>query len=402
MNLPRPPRRLRVALPSLLSTGLVLLAGLVNVKLAAVFIGPVGVGQLAIAQGVIIVMSVLATLGVNTGLIRLVSARRGRDEHTLAPRVRFVAWSITAGAASVLLALGVLLRPLLEPVLFPDEAGLAYPFALAAGVLMACSYLLLATMTSEGRSDLFAWGTGLGAVTTPLVSLPVFWSMGRSGVPLAVLLSATGSLTAALVVYRWLPRHAAVAAPAGHDRAVAAELVAVGLPQMVSLLAGISAVLVLPLMVQARLGVEDTGWFRAGVGLSTAAGAMANYIVMQEFFPRIAVAAAQGRRRFSEAVNQQFQLVMVLMGAVVVLGVVGAPVLLRVLYSGEFVEASNTVRWLLAAEFLRLAGLVLLNAVTAAAAPSPRWWWGCRARWCLRRWRGCWWAVSGCRRRGSR
>jgi PST family polysaccharide transporter len=352
------------------STLIVIGSGIATAKIAAVLIGPAGLGQLTVAQGVVNVVAIVACVGVNAGLVRLTASEIGRGEGGWASENSFIAAVVTLLGSNLVLAASVLLAHPLRTLLFDGElSDHGMTVVVVSGVLYAWTTLVLSLATAQRMTELFVIGTSIGAITTPLVSAIGYRWMGADGVPTVLLLSNIGSLLAAAAVMPHLP------GPIGRRRTgeagrIAARLLRYGGPQAAGTLAATSSLLIVPVLVQRELGAGATGLFRAGFTMSAGYGALVGYLVAQDFFPRVS-AATHDRAAFSAVTNRYLRLVATIATLVFIVGGSLSPVVVRLLFSSAFADATAVFRWQLAGEFLRLGGLTLATALSAYCGSGP-------------------------------
>lgn len=362
-------------------SAVVLVSGLVTGKAAAVLIGAPGLGQLAVGQGVGLVVAMLASLSVQDGVVRFTLAASNPAERAarLAAAGRVSCWILLAGTV-VVAAIVVVARAPLSQLLFRDDRGWMLVGSVAAGLLYAWASALLALATASGQVRLFALGSAAGAASTPVVSVIGFGWFGVHSVAAVMVVSQGGSvLAAAWAAVRLRPRSDRGDRRSGRlelrpqpgDRTVARAVLAFGVPQMLFQLTGLSLLVVMPLLVQDELGQGGTGLFRAAAALTAAVGVVMGSVISYGEFPRLAALSADGTA-LAAAANRTVRLVSAGTAALVVAVALTAPLLLVLLYSSEFRAAATLLWWLLAAEALRLVSLVLTAAVGAVRGSGVR------------------------------
>jgi PST family polysaccharide transporter len=342
------------------STGIVALSavagvaiGLVRSKVLAALLGPAGVGLAGILGSVMSTASTLAGAGLSGSAVRQLAASGG-DAATLA-RVRRALWTAT-------LALGVagglalwLLRDWIAMLALADAArgrdvgwlGLGVFLSVVAGSQTA----LLQGLRRVGD---MARATVAGAALGALAGTAAIWTWGEQGVLAFVLLAPAMSVACATYYARRLESPPAAAGGLGELAREWRALLSLGMAFMlVTLVTGVAQVWVRAAIVR-DLGLPAAGHFQAAWAISTQYVGIVLGAMVADYYPRLTREIGEPAR-VDQLVNEQIEMGL-LLAAPALLAMLGlAPWLVRLLYSDQFGDTVEVLRWQVAGDILKVA-----------------------------------------------
>lgn len=339
-----------------------ILAGLVKMKVAAVLLGPAGVGLIGLYQNLIQTGSTIAGLGMNSAGTRRVAAANTEGDSAVDLARRALFWGALAqgfvGGILFWLASDLIAAQLLaDPARGPEVTWLA-----AGVVLMVFAGAQTALLTGLRQIGSIARITATSGIVGAAGGVAALWAWGEGGLLALVLLTPLTTFVLGLYHVRRLRRHG----HGHHPREIISAwqgMAWLGLALMVSALVTTSGHLVIRVLVQRELGPEALGQFQAAwtIGmtyLTFILGAMGT-----DFFPRLS-AIISDRDAAVQLVNQQTEVGLLLCGPVLVMMLGCAPWVIRLLYSAEFGPAVEILRWQLLGDILKVIswplGFVLL------------------------------------------
>ena len=341
----------------------VALLTLVRTKIVAIELGPEGVGALTLVLSLLALVTMLAQAGLQGAGIREIGAARldGRavGEIRWGLRVGLSMLAVVSGAA-VALSAEFAAEELLGD---GDLEGPLRVGALSTAVTVAGA-AIFADLYGLRRSRLLAavqiTGALMGTVVVASVAVldgPLLEAV-VVGPPCAVglaLVMANRRLPAVarIPLRRWLPRF----------RATATLGVVFMINGVVAALGG----LVLRLLVDADLGAGATGEFQAAFIIATTLTGFFLVGLDADYMPRLA-AVADRLEDVRSAVDRQLTVTALLALPAVTVVAAGAEVLVPILYSGEFSEASDLLRLMLVGDIARVLAWTIGYVLVARRA----------------------------------
>ena len=342
-----------------------ILSGLVKMKVAALLLGPAGVGLIGIYQNLMQTASTVSALGFNNVGTRQVASANAAGEGEALLRVRQALLWGTVGLALIGAGIVWLASPWIARHIFDDPGAAGDVAWLGLGVaLTVAAGSQTAYLTGLRRIGDVARVNVLSGVSAATLGILAIWLWGHPGVVVLVLMvPVTGFLAGHWFVSR-------LEKPAGH-RPTAAELAdewrkltMLGAAFMLSAMAMTVAQLAVRSLVQHRLGADALGQFQASwsigmIYLTFILGAMAT-----DYYPRLAGAIAD-RATATRMVNEQTEVAVLLIGPVLLAMLSLAPWVIHLLYSAEFETATRILRWQLLGDVLKVLtwplGFVVLS-----------------------------------------
>lgn len=342
------------------------LASLVKMKVAAVLLGPSGVGLVGLYTNIMQTAASVSAMGLGTVGTRQIAAAHGEGSELAIGRTRRALFWGTMGLALIGAALFWLASGWIARVILADESYASDVAWLSLGVALTVATgsqgALLTGMRRIG--DLARINLASGVIGAALGVMAV-WLWGGQGLIAMVLIAPVVTFFFGhLYVGRLDP-------PAGgpirlHEMTAEWRLMAtLGFAFMLSGLVTTVGHLTVRTLVQRELGVEALGQFQAAwaIGmtyLGFVLGAMGT-----DYYPRL-VASMSDHEAVTRLVNEQTE-VALLLCAPVLLAMLGlAPWVVNLLYSAEFGSAVEVLRWQLIGDILKVMswplGFVLLAA----------------------------------------
>ncbi|MBK9785785.1 MAG: O-antigen translocase [Betaproteobacteria bacterium] len=343
-----------------------IIVGLLRIKVAAVLLGPAGVGLIGLLTSLAGTASAVAGLGVGVVGTRQIAEATGRnDAATLAAARRALFWGSLAlallGAAVFWSLRGVLaVRVLGDASLSGDVGWLALVVALT--VAAASQTALLNGMRQIG--DL-ARVSVLSALLSTVLGIGALLLWGRGGLMVFVIAAPLASFLMGHVYVARLPK---IDAPRTALPVIAGQwriLAQLGIAFMIAGLASTLGQLLVRTLVQRQLGAEALGYFQAASTISMTYIGFVLAAMGTDYYPRL-TAAIHDHAAVNRMVNEQTEVALLLAGPVFLAMLGLAPWVIQLLYSSTFDPAADVLRWMVLGDVLKVASWPLGFIILAA------------------------------------
>lgn len=334
--------------------GLTLLLGLVRNKVIAVLLGPAGVGLLSLCNSLVRLLSDVGGMGLAVSGTRFVAERQTKREQGEAVAV-IRQWALLAAVSSLVLTC-VLSYPLSLWV-FGDEWHVLAVLLLAPAVFMTIlAGGELCVLKGLGYLHWLALASVASVVGVLLLTVPLYVVFGIEAIEPSIMVASLWNLCAVM----FYSRKAAPLGWYGEWRIFRkyTSVLRLGGAFVVAALFGSLTDMLFRSFLNVTDGPGVVGIYNAGYMLCmTLAGAF--YSSMEtDYYPRLTRVKRVGVE-FNGVVNRQITLTLLVVTPVLWAFIVGAPLLIPLLYSGKFVEAIPFIRWGMLAMSLRGVTLAL-------------------------------------------
>ncbi|WP_041787212.1 O-antigen translocase [Rhodomicrobium vannielii] len=345
-----------------------ILASLVKMKIAAVLLGPAGVGLVGLYQSLMQTAGSVAGLGLTNSGTRQIAAASADGGAAEVGRVRrALFWGTLAqailGAALFWLASGWIATRFVAD---PERAAQVAWLSLGVGLSVAAGAqsALLIGLRRIGDIARVQVGSGSGGAVLGVAAL---WLWGEDGL-IAMVLAAP--VVTFLLGHLYVSRLERPSGPSDPLPLLAREwsaMARLGFAFMMSGLIAMAGFLAVRVLVQRELGAEALGQFQAAwaIGmtyLGFVLGAMGT-----DYYPRL-TAAIGDRAAAVRLVNEQTEVALLLCGPVIVAMLGCAPWVIRLLYTAEFGPAVEILRWQLLGDIFKVMSWPLGFIILAAGA----------------------------------
>jgi PST family polysaccharide transporter len=345
------------------SSVLNILLGMARLKVAALILGPNGVGLIGLLQSFLSTGTAVGSLGVGQSGSRQVAAGRASDKEAAARRALFLATSILAMASAILVWA---LRTMIATKLLGDAvAGEAIGW-MALGIgLSIVAWSQSGLLAGLGRvADVARVGIVTAILSTIATIGLLIWLREGAIIPYLLSVPVMG------VLVGW---YYAVKAPAPDRNAWRKDelfeqwrqLLGLGAALTVSGIVVNFAQLAVRSLIGDRLGFAELGFFQAAATVSITYLAFVLQAMGADFFPRLSALPA-GSAEAERLINEQTEIGL-LLGGPFILAMMGlAPWVLSLLYTAEFAGGAGVLRWQVLGDVLRLASWPLGFALLAS------------------------------------
>ncbi|MGL4293388.1 MAG: oligosaccharide flippase family protein [Bacteroidales bacterium] len=324
--------------------GLNLLTSLVRNKFTALFLGPSGIGLISLFMSVVTILNNATNLGVGMSGVRDLSAIAGEED---TPRINaFIrvirGWSLlTAGIGA---ALCFFAAPLLSSLTFDTDRYIP-DFRLLSVVIFLTTLTAGELAVLKGLRMLRQ--VALSTVAATFLSLfpviPIYYFFREAAiVPAMVLIASFSFITTLYYSNKALPFRI---------HTLSLKNLRAGIP-MVRLgsslvIAGLFGALVeygIRTFILAGGTSDAVGLYNTGLVICTSYMGMIFIAIDNDFFSRLS-GINRDTDRSNRLVNQQIELSMLLISPVIGGLLILLPVVVRLLYSADFLQALPMIRW---------------------------------------------------------
>lgn len=343
-----------------------ILVGLLRIKVAAVLLGPAGIGLIGLLTSLAGTAAAVAGLGVgNVGTRQIAEAVGHNDAAAIVAARRALFWGtlvLALAGAGVFCALRDLLalRVLGDASLAGDVGWLA----LAVGLTVAAASQS-ALLNGMRRIGDLARISVLSALLSTLLGVGALLLWGQGGLMAFVIAAPLASFLLGHVYVARLPKLPMSRTPIPELVGQWRTLVALGAAFMVAGLVGAFGQLLLRTLVQRQLGADALGYFQAASMISLTYIGFVLTAIGTDYYPRL-TAAIHDHAAVNRMVNEQTEVALLLAGPVFLAMISLAPWVIELLYSKSFHPAADVLRWMVLGDILKVASWPLGFIILAA------------------------------------
>lgn len=337
--------------------------GLIRMKIAAIVLGPVGIGMLGLLQNLLNAAATASGLNLGVAGARQIVASESSGGTTAAAAARravFLTACLLAVSSGLLFWL---FREPLAGLLFQDRGRGAEVGWLAVGVAATAAAGYQSAILNAGRriGDIARLSV-LSAAAGALVGSVCIIVWKANGILPFILAAPIATLTFGWIFIRRVPP-ASGEFPPDAVKPHVISLIGLGAALTISIFVALCGQLAIRTLVERKLGAIALGHFQAAWTITTVYLFFIFQAMASDYLPRL-TAAVGDRVKAQQLVEGQAE-VGILLAAPILLTMIGAaPWALAILYTSEFVEATALLRYLMLGDLLRLAiwpvALVLL------------------------------------------
>lgn len=343
------------------------LCGLLRMKVAAVILGPAGVGLLGFLQNLIATASTVAALGSsNVGTRQIADAVGRNDQLGVDASRRALFWgTVFLGVFGSIIFW--VIREELARLLLSDKgqqdlvgwAAIGVFFTVAAGSQSAL-FRGLRKVADLAKVTVFSsiWATAIGVCALYVLS-------GEIALIIFLLIAPLSSFVIGIWFALKLPRIQNERTPLPLLANQFSIFVKLGLAFMVASLAAPIGQLFVRYFLQNELGEDSLGFFQASWTISLTYIGFVLSAMGADYYPRL-TANIHNNDKAKKIVNEQASVAIMLSGPVMLSVISFSPILIRFLYTAEFSAAADILRWQILGDTLKIVswplGFVLLAA----------------------------------------
>lgn len=316
--------------------GLTMLVSVLRNKLAAILLGPAGMGLVVLYNSVTSFMANISNLGLVTSGVRQISEpyEHGTVDELL-DDIRLVrTWGIWTALAGFLLS--ALLAPWISYLVFDGDYSYTGALVLLAPVVGFTAIIGAEQAVLKGTRHLkrIVGISAFGALTTLISTIPLYYFFGLKGIVGALVLSSL--ILAAIHIY-----YSAQVYPwkiSLFDNQIfrrGKNMVRLGVAFVLAAVAGSLAELMIPSLLLRMGSLEDVAFYRLGYSLIITYAGMVFVAMEADYYPRLS-AIGDDVDKCNRTVNQQLQICLMLMGPLLGFFMLAMPIVVYLLYSPAY------------------------------------------------------------------
>lgn len=342
------------------STGIVggaqlfsIIIGIVRTKVAAILLGPAGIGILGILQATTDLVRNATGFGINfSGVKDVAEASVTGNQNRIAKTITILrSWAIGTGLLGMLITV-TLCIPLSNYSFGNDSYALSIAIISVTLFITSISASQIALLQGLRQIRWMAKATLYGALLSTIITLPLYWWLGIKGIVPGMISIAFGSL-----LVSWLfSRKIKIETPklTFKDKIVGGwDMARLGFFIVISGFVATATMYAVRAFVTSKSNIEAVGYFQAAWMIANVYIKIVLNSMLADFFPRLS-AINNDNTASNKLINEQIEMALIVGAPMIISLIAGAGVAIKVLYSSSFAMAIPLLQWQMAGSFLVL------------------------------------------------
>lgn len=344
-----------------------LLVGVIRNKLAALLLGPTGIGLISLFNSTVKLVFDATNLGFPVSAVKNISETYESGDtkrlKTLIATVRL--WGVITAVAGLILCIA--LSPLLDSFTFSwGSHTLHYMLLSPVVALMVFTGIEMAILKGTRHLRNLATISIASAFFTLLTAIPLYWLIGIKGVVPSLLLAALAQMVLTICYsYKHFPLQI------HYNRSYlrsGMDMVKLGFAFVLAGVLGSGADFIIRSYLNHSASTDVVGFYNAGYLIVMSYAGMVFTSMETDYFPRLS-AANNDREMSNLMVNRQMEVSMLIVAPMVVGLLIGLPIIIPLLYSHLFMPTVEMVQVSVLSLYMRSMTLSM-SYMTLAKADS--------------------------------
>ena len=343
-----------------------ILIQIIKSKFVAVLLGPAGVGIMGLYQSGLQLVQQISSMGLSQSAVRDVSEANGSND------IQRIAKTVTVVRKLVWITglLGLIIVACCSPFLSKMSFGnydYTIPFIILSVTLLLDQLSAGQRVVLQGMRRLkdLAKCTAFGVTFGLITSVPLYYWLGIDGIVPTLILNSACSLALSWIYSRKIKIEKVQVTPK-QTLEQGKQMLVMGVSMSLS---GIFATVVsyaIKSFIQGYGGVEQVGLYQVGFVIMTTYVGMVMNAIATDYYPRLA-AINKDNAKCREAVSQQGEIGTMILAPMLTCCLIYMPFVLRILYSDQFLAASEYISWACLGMMFRLAAWIISFLYVAKA-----------------------------------
>ena len=324
---------------------------LVRNKLVALILGPMGMGLNSLFNSTVQLISCSTNMGLDTSAVRRLSELYDQGlQQTLNHRIMVIrSWTMITALGGMMVCL--LLSGVLSHLTFSSADHLLHFMALSPAIAMLAitggeTAILKSARRLRNLAKVSVWNVFLALVFTT----PIIYFYGQKGIiPTITLITFTQMLLTIRYSHRVFPWSF------HFDRSLWGEglpMIRLGIAFVVAGIFGSGADFLIRASLNNIASLNMLGLYNAGFMMSVTYAGMVFTSMETDYYPRLA-AVGHDVHQMSNTVNHQVEVSLLMISPLLVAFSIGAPIIVQLLYSKEFLDVVPMIQITVLAMYLR-------------------------------------------------
>ncbi len=323
-----------------------ILISIIRSKTVAIFLGPAGMGIQGLYQSAIQLVQNVSSMGLSQSAVRDVSEANNSGDMQKVSRtvsaLRSLVWITGALGMIATIALSVFL----SKKTFGDTAHII-PFVLLSVILLIDQLTAGRLVVLQGMRRLkpLAKASAIGSTIGLIIAIPMYYFFRVEGIVPTLILASLASFLIACFYSKQI-KIEKVRLTIKEVLREGKDMLSMGIAMSVSGVLVTLAAYVLRGYIRGIGGVEAVGLYTAGFALTNSYVGMVFNAMGTDYFPRLS-AINKDNAKCHEIMNQQGDIAILLVAPIALVCLIFSPLIIRVLYSSQFLAATQYIQWAL-------------------------------------------------------
>lgn len=343
-----------------------ILIGVIKSKFIAVLLGPAGMGIMGLYQSTIELVKSVSSFGLEQSAVRDISEAKGSEDTNricnTVSTVRRLVW--LTGLLG--LAVTLFMSPILSQLTF-GSSDYTWGFAILSITLLIDQICVGQKVLIQGMRRLkdLAKASAIGSTIGLMISVPLYYWIGVKGIVPTLVIT---SLAAMLISWYYSNKIKVVKVRVTVREALlnGHSMIRMGISLSVSGILVTLCAYVLRWFIRGQGGVEAVGLFTAGYVIMTTYVGMVFKAMGTDYYPRLA-AVNKDDEKCKEIINQQGEVAILILAPLVISCIIFMPFIIRLIYSSEFLAATDYVLWAILGMMFKAASWAISFSFIAKA-----------------------------------
>lgn len=321
-----------------------ILITIVQTKFVALILGPAGMGLKGLYSSATSLIQSLTAMGLSSSAVRDVSQAHGTGD---SKRVGYVV-AVLRKLVWFTGLLGMLLVIALSPILSKTTFGnhdYTIPFIILSVTLLLAQLTVGQNVLLQGtrRLSYLAKAGIIGSVTSLVITVPLYYFFGTKGVVPAMVLESLSLFLLAFYFARKVKveRVGVSLKEALHE---GKGMIGLGLVMTYNSMLVLGASYIIRVFITRSGGLADVGLYSAGFAVVNTYVGLIFSAMDTDYYPRLAAVNQDNDKCFT-IVNQQMEIALLIIGPLMLLFLLFAPLAIIAVYSSKFLPIIGYMQW---------------------------------------------------------
>lgn len=339
---------------------------IIKSKFIAILLGPTGVGMQGLFTSATQMIQNLTSFGLSQSAIRNVAEANGTGDKTTIGKTVTALRKLVWYTGLLGMVVTILFSPLLSQTSFGDNTYI-WSFIFLSVILLINQINAGQRVILQGTRQFkyLAKCTAYGVTVGLIVSVPLYYLWGVKAIVPNLVISSLTSLALSWYYSSKVPVES-VQQSTKETFKLGRSMLTMGMTMSLTHFITIASSYILRSCIRYWGGIEAVGLFSAGFLLMSQYTGLVFQAMGTDFYPRLA-AVNQDNEKCRQVMNQQGEIGLLLLGPLMVLCIVFIPIVIRILYSEEFLAVNDYVVWCAVGVIFQMASWAVSYVFVAKA-----------------------------------